>query len=267
MIRSPGRPTLPVSAPALDVADHDLAARIARVWVLQHRPVKSQRDMDRLFEDLESWHQRTRDLLVRRFGDHELGEWFDEASGPLVRPGESTALADQGRMLRSQAEARMRLLVQLRAELPSRMPTLLGTAQGGFEERASDVVVLRVPGTSPTATAIISALEALGEGQPAVVELGDDIGRLEEAVAPGAAVIVIVEREHRSQHPSSAALLALGWAAGAVGRDRVLAVLAPMVEDQPVFEPFNVVPARVRARWRAEVVAWAAAATRPVTRS
>ena len=58
-------------------------------------------------------------------------------------------------------------------------------------------------------------------------------------------------------------MLALGWAAGALGRDRVLAVLAPLVEDHPALDGVTIVPAKVRARWRAEVVAWAAAATRP----
>lgn len=266
MMESPGRRMLSPAA-HLDVADHDLAARIARVWVLQHRPVKSQRDMDRLFEDLKSWHERTRDLLVRRFGDHELADCLDETAGPLVRPGESMALGAQARMLRSQAEARMRWLVQLRAELPSHVPVPPGSGASVFEDASTDVVVLGLAGTSPTASAIVSALEALGEGQTTVVEVGEDIGRLEQAVPPGAAVIVVIEREHRSQDPSAVTLLALGWAAGAVGRDRVLAVLAPRVEDQPAFEPFNVVPARVRARWTADVVAWAAAATRPVTRS
>lgn len=262
MIQSPGRAA---SSPAasLDVADRDLAARIARVWVLQHRPVKSALDVSRLIDDLEAWHGRTRDLLVRRFGDHEVAGWFDDANGPLVHPSDSMPLAEQARLVRSQAAMRMRWLVALRAELPHRVAASQSTEVAGFAEACTDVVVLRAPRSSPTAGAIVSALEALGEGQPIVVELGDDIGRLEESVPPGAAVIVIVDREHRSQHPSAVTLLALGWAAGAVGRDRVLAVLGPLVEDQPAFEPFNVVPARVRARWRAEVVAWAAAATRP----
>jgi hypothetical protein len=258
-----GRPVSP-GAP-LAVADHDLVARIARVWVLQHRPIKSQRELARLVDELETWHNRTREQLVRRFGDHEVADWFDHGVGPLVRPNERAPLAEQIAVVRAQADLRLRWLAELRAELPQRLPVgaAVPNARGHVAAAAAtDVIVLRPPGQSPTSTAVIAALEALGEGQPTVVELSDDIGAVEEAVPAGAAAVVIIEREHRSHHPSAVALLALGWATGALGRDRVLAVLAPLVDDQPALDTFTMVPAKVRARWRAEVVAWAAAASR-----
>jgi hypothetical protein len=72
-----------------------------------------------------------------------------------------------------------------------------------------------------------------------------------------------MDREGRTHEPSATSLLALGWALGALGRERVLVVLAPLCDDHPALVGLTVVPARVRARWRAEIVAWAAAATRP----
>jgi hypothetical protein len=267
MTASAASPPVSPGAP-LALADHDLVARIARVWVLQHRPVRNRRELDVLVDDLDAWQTRTRDLLVRRFGDERLVARFDAAAGPLVEPEEAGPLRQQVAMVRRQADARMTWLSELRETLAEHLPTTGSTpgARASVMHHHPDgaaVVVLCPAATSPTASSVSTALEALGDGQPTIVELSEDLAGIEHAVPLGAAAVVIVERESRSTHPATQSVLALGWAVGALGRDRVLAVLGPMVEDHPALDSFMVVPAKVRARWRAEVVAWAAAATRP----
>lgn len=260
-------PPIPPGAP-LAVANHDLAGRIARLWVLQHRPVANERELARLLDELQGWHTRTRELLARRFGDHEVSDWFDDAVGPLVEPSAKLPVNEQLEMVRHQAAIRLRWLSQLRNELPERLPrpSAVAGSRGhvaSAEDLAAPVAVLRPVSSSPTAAAVESALEALGDDQPVVIALDHDLAGLDQRVPLGAVAVVIIEREPRTHHPSSASLIALGWANGALGRERVLAVLAPMVDDHPALESYAVVPAKVRARWRAEVVAWAAAASRP----
>lgn len=261
--------TPPVSPGApLAMADHDLVGRIARVWVLQHRPIANGRELARLLDELDGWHSRTRELLARRFGDHEVADWFDDAVGPLVEPPPTAPLSEQVEMVRGQAAIRLRWLSELRSELPERLPRASALAgwrahPASTEELAAPVAVLRPVSSSSTAAAVESALEALGDDQPVVISLDHDLAGLDQRVPLGAVAVVIIEREPRTHHPSTASLIALGWANGALGRERVLAVLAPMVDDQPALEGYVVVPAKVRARWRAEVVAWAAAASRP----
>ncbi len=264
MARTTTVPMPPSSAP-ITSADHDLVARIARVWVLEHRPIGNQRELEQLVDDLQAWQQRTYEVLARRFGP--VAESFAMAVGPLVEPDPADPLRSQVSLVRRQAAMRMAWLSDLRESLPDQLTTAPTGGIGRNVPDAGPVVVLTTAPTSATTTAVAGALEALGDGQHAVIPFTADLVEMDHAVPLGSAAIVIVEREARSNHPAIQSVLALGWAVGALGRDRVLAVLAPLAGDHAAFDGLTVVPAKVRARWRAEVVAWAAAATRPDRRA
>src|SRR5213593_3084878 len=103
---------------ALAIADHELAARLARGWVLQQRTVRNVRDVSTLSEELAVWNRSTQDVLVRRAGGIDVADAYDDATGPLVRPAPDAPISEQVSLLRTQLELRLRWLSDLREDLP-----------------------------------------------------------------------------------------------------------------------------------------------------
>jgi hypothetical protein len=243
---------------ALAIADHELAARLARGWVLQQRTLRSQRDVHTLVEELASWNRSTQDVLVRRAGGIDIADAYDDASGPLVRPDPRSPIADQASLLQAQLELRLRWLSELRDELPERVD--LDELHDEIQSSVGPLLVLR-GASSQTGDAAASALDALGWGvvREVVVEEVLDLAEAQE----GRAAIVVVDRFPRTDRATTASALALGWALGRLGPDRVLAVVTRGVDPSPLGDTVATVVTDSRRRWRTEVVAWAAAATRP----
>ncbi len=150
---------------------------------------------------------------------------------------------------------RLRWLADLREEL--------GDNVGGMtriEPRPLSIgplVVLRSV-ESHTADSTSAALEALGFGLAFEV-VTEEATALDDA-AEARAAVVVVDRIPRTDRMTTASALALGWALGRLGKDRVLAVVARGVAVAPLGDTVRLVPTEGRRRWRTEVVAWAAAA-------
>lgn len=245
------------AASALAVADHELAARLARGWVLQHRPLRTRRDVANLVDELGLWHRNTREAMVRRAGGHEVAARFERETGLLTQPDDALPVAHQAASVRAQLDVRLAWLDELRGELAGYghdLPT------GPAEAAWGPLVVLRSKDSS-TADAAINALRALGKDvvhEVVVTDLADL-----DAVMDAHAALVVVDRLLRTDRPTTASALALGWAVGALGRERVLAVLGRGVQVGSLGGACAAVAVEGHRRWRTEAVAWAAAATRP----
>lgn len=246
---------------ALAIADHELAARLARGWVLQQRTVRNVRDVTSLSEELAVWNRSTLDVLVRRAGGIDVADAYDDATGPLVRPDPDAAISDQVSLIRAQLNLRLQWLTELREELPEHVDPD-DWHQNGHAAAAAIGPLLVLRGTeSPTGDACASALDALGIGVVREVAM-DEAQDLAEAY-DARAIIVVVDRYPRTDRATMPSALALGWALGRLGPDRVLAVVSRGVDARALGDTVATVTTDGRRRWRTEVVAWAAAATRP----
>lgn len=244
---------------ALAVADHELAARLARGWVLQQRTLRTPRDVATLSEELAVWNRCTQDVLVRRAGGIDVADAYDDATGPLVHPDPDGPVGEQAALIRAQLDLRLRWLSELREELPEHVDPD-DWHENGHVAAIGPLLVLR--GTeSQTGDACASALDALGVGIVREVAI-DEVQDLAEA-RDARAIIVVLDRYPRTERVTMSSALALGWALGRLGPDRVLAVVSRGVDARALGDTVATVATDGRRRWRTEVVAWAAAATRP----
>src|SRR5258707_8241037 len=102
------------------VADHDLVARIARGHNMLRHTVHGRPDVIAFARELAEWSGHNRDLLAKRFADHELADAYSAAAEPFVVPAHDISVAAQTDLLRRQLRHQVDWLEQLRTTIPDR---------------------------------------------------------------------------------------------------------------------------------------------------
>lgn len=236
-------------------AEHDLIARIARGENLLRRTIHGRPDVVAFARDLAEWSGHNRDLLAKRFVDRRLADAYSSAAEPFVVPPHDIAVAAQAKLLREQLEHQVAWLQELLVTLPEHEEPPSNPRDGRNSSRGRLVrtptvlassasrIAVRVVGAVARATGV---LPLVIEGQP-----GDDLSllRAAETLLPTDAVaIVVVERSG----PES--LVALGFAAGALSTQDVIAVCAPAACDGVDLAPIATVTIDSSDNWRYELV-------------
>ena len=221
---------LPASALSMSRAatEHDLIARIARGQNLLRRPVHGRPDVVALARDLAEWSGHNRDLLAKRFADHRLADAYSSAAEPFIVPAHDIAVAAQADLLHRQLNHQLAWLEELRTSLPERdeVPTGRSETHRTTHGRPVRTPAVLASSTSKAAVRVVGAVARATGMLPLVIEApspeGGSLLRTTESLLPGDAVAIVV-----IDTASAESLLALGYAAGALGTDEVIAVRAP----------------------------------------
>jgi hypothetical protein len=221
---------LPASALSVSrgVADHDLVARIARGQNMLRHPVHGRPDVIALARDLAEWSGHNRDLLAKRFADRRLADAYSAAAEPFVVPAHDISVAAQTDLLRRQLRHQLAWLERLRTTIAER-----GEVANAHDELrlAHHRGTVRPPavlaaGASAMAVSVVGAVARATGVLPIVIEgrPGEDGSLLraaERSLPPHAVAVVAIEAS------SPGSLIALGFCAGALGLEDVIAVCAP----------------------------------------
>jgi hypothetical protein len=236
------------------VADHDLVARIARGQNLLRRVVHRRPDVIAFARDLAEWSGHNRDLLAKRFVDRRLADAYSGAAEPFVVPAHDISVAAQTDILRRQLQHQLTWLERLRATIDDRDEPLFGHDDPRATQHRGGV---RAPAVlaataSRMAVSVVSAVARASGVLPIVIE-GEpgerrSLLRAAENNLPADAVAIVVVE------PSSpGSLIALGYAAGALGPEDVIAVCAPGVARESDLGDFATVTIGPGDEWRREL--------------
>jgi hypothetical protein len=264
---------------SLLATDHDVAARIARGHEMLRRDIRDRAGVARLVIELTEWSAANRDLLATRFANRTVADTYVGVAEPFVVPAEASDIDSQVDLLRRQLRHQVEWLERLRLTIPERQQP----ASVDLEPRLArshvarrSVAVLATTASS-TAAAVVGAVARATGILPVVIE--DHPGErrslvraAEDAALPSNAIaVVVLEPPARGpRHASASSLLALGYAAGALGTDDVIAVLAPGVTHGRDLRDFTTVVMEDDDGWRHELeslLADAAASTAAVVSS
>ncbi|MEY2421271.1 MAG: hypothetical protein QOI95_1338 [Acidimicrobiaceae bacterium] len=247
---------LPTSALAVSrsVADHDLVARIARGQNMLRHTVHGRPDVITFARDLAEWSGHNRDLLAKRFADRRLADAYSAAAEPFVVPAHDISVAAQTDLLRRQLRHQLEWLELLRASVAERdEPTNLHDELRLAHHRSlvRPPAVLAATASRMAVTVVGAVARATGvlpiviEGQPG--ENGSLLREAERSLPAGAVAVVAIEAS------SPASLIALGYCAGALGPEDVIAVCAPGLSSLADLTDFATVTIRPGDAWRHEL--------------
>jgi hypothetical protein len=247
---------LPASALSVPrgVADHDLVARIARGQNLLRHAVQGRSDVIAFARDLAEWSGHNRDLLAKRFADRRLADAYSAAAEPFVVPAHDISVAAQTDLLRRQLRHQLAWLERLRATIHER--DVLANAHDelrlAHHRGAVRPPAVLAAGASRMAVSVVGAVaRATGvlpiviEGQPG--EDGSLLRAAERSLPRGAVAVVAVEAS------SPGSLIALGYCAGALGPEDVIAVCAPGLPSLADLVDFATVTIGPGDAWRHEL--------------
>lgn len=233
------------------VVDHDLVARIARGQNLLRHTVHGRPDVIAFARDLAEWSGHNRDLLRKRFADRRLADAYSSAAEPFVVPASDLSVAAQTELLREQLRHQIEWLERLRTTVPDREEPVRGhddprPPRPGTTMRAPAVLAA---GASRMAVTVVGAVARATGVLPIVIEgqsgEGRSVLRAAERSLPADAVAVVAIEES-----SPASLIALGFAAGALGPENVIAVCAPGLGAMPDLADFATVTIEPGDAWR-----------------
>jgi hypothetical protein len=227
------------------VTDHDVAARIARGHNLLRRDVRDRSGVSRLAVELAEWSAHNRELLTKRFSERRVAEKYATIAEPFVVPAEAAHVDAQVDLLHQQLRHQVEWLERLRLTIPEReQPTDLRDDQRVSLQRGvrRSVAVLATTASS-TAAAVVGAVARATGILPVVVEAPGEHRSMIRAAdralpADAIAVVVLESPEDGTATASPGCFLALGYAAGALGADDVIAVCAPGVARTPEVDEF-----------------------------
>jgi hypothetical protein len=236
------------------VADHDLVARIARGQNMLRHTVHGRPDVIAFARDLAEWSGHNRDLLAKRFIDRRLADAYSAAAEPFVVPAHDISVGAQADLLRQQLRHQLAWLEGLRATIPDREehPTPhdeLRLAHPGGATRSPAVLAasasrmaVNVVGAVARATGV---LPIVIEGEPG--EAGSLLRAAERSLPTDAIAVVAIE----ASNPGS--LIALGYCAGVLGPEDVIAVCAPGLASLDALAEFSTVTIGPGDTWRHEL--------------
>jgi len=214
------------------VADHDVAARIAQGHNLLRRGVQDRTAVARFVMDLTEWSARSRDLLAERFVDRRVADTYATVAEPFVVPTASDRVEVQVDLLHRQLRHQVEWLERLRLTIPDReQPASAGEEARLARKPASrrSVAVLATTASS-FAAAVVGAVARATGILPVVVEDHPSDRRslvraAQETLPTNAIAVIVLEApDEDPTRPSASSLLALGYAAGALGAKDVIAV-------------------------------------------
>jgi hypothetical protein len=234
--------------------DHDLIARIARGENMLRRTVHGRPDVIAFARELAEWSGHNRDLLAKRFVDRRLADAYSAATEPFVVPAHDISVAAQTDLLRQQLQHQLSWLQGLRATIGARdepgfLHDELRVAHHGGPARPPAVLAT---GASRMAVSVVGAVaRATGvlpiviEGEPG--EAGSLLRAAERSLPEGAVAVVAIEAS------SPGSLIALGYCAGALGLQDVIAVCAPELPSIADLAEFATVRMGPGDEWRHEL--------------
>jgi hypothetical protein len=241
--------------------DHDVAARIARGHNLLRREIGDRIGVSRLVMELTQWSTSNRTLLAKRFVEPRVVEAYAGVAEPFVVPATAAAVEVQVDLLHRQLRHQVEWLERLRLTIPERQqPAAVQNEPRPARSRAPrrGVAVLATTASSFAATVVGAVARATGI-LPVVIE--DHPGERRSLVraaeetlpADAIAVVVLEPPDDDPERASTSSLLALGYAAGALGAEDVIAVLAPGMAPGPELGDFATVVMDSGDGWRHEV--------------
>ncbi|HEY2812798.1 MAG TPA: hypothetical protein VGJ03_04985 [Acidimicrobiales bacterium] len=238
------------------VTDHDVAARIARGHNLLRRPIHDRAAVSRLVIELAEWSTHNRELLSKRFADRRVAEMYGQVAEPFVVPTNAAQVDAQVDLVHRQLRHQVEWLERLRLTIPEREQpdSSLEEPRAGRASQRS-VAVLATTASSVAATVVGAVARATGV-LPIVVE--DQPGERRSLVraaertlpADAIAVVVLEPPDEGGVRASSSSLIALGYAAGALGSDDVIAICAPDMARGPELGDFATVTMDRSDGWR-----------------
>jgi hypothetical protein len=243
------------------VTDHNVAARIARGHNLLRREVRDRAGVSRLVSEVTEWSAVTRELLTERFEDRGVADAFAGVAEPFVVPAETAAIESQVDLLHGQLRHQVEWLERLRLTIPDReQPASLGGEQRSSRSRAArrSVAVLATTASS-SAAAVVGAVARATGILPVVIEdrpgeRRSIVHAAEETLPANAVAVVVLEPPSEgSKHASTSSLVALGYAAGALRADDVIAVVSPDLVLSRDLRDFTTVVMGDDDRWRREL--------------
>lgn len=238
------------------VVDHDLVARIARGHNLLRRNVHGRPDVIAFARDLAEWSGHNRDLLAKRFADRRVADAYSSAAEPFVVPATDLSVAAQTEFLRDQLRYQVEWLERMRATIPDRDEPMkshddprLAHHRSGL--RAPAVVA---PAASRMAVSVVGAVARATGMLPMVIEETPGERRsllraAENDLPTDAIAVVVIEAS------SSAALIALGFVAGALGPENVIVVCGPEVASDRDLADFATIAIEPGDAWRHRLAA------------
>ena len=241
--------------------DHDVAARIARGHNLLRREVPDRPAVARLVMEMTEWSAANRELLGQRFVSPTVAETYAGVAEPFVVPTEEADVDAQVDLLHRQLRHQVEWLERLRLTIPERQqPAAAGNEPRLARNRGPrrSVAVLATTASS-SAAAVVGAVARATGILPVVIEDHDgerrSVVRAAEETLPANAIAVVVLEppEKEPKRPSAPSLIALGYAAGALGADDVIAVLAPGVNRGREVRDFTTVAMERGDGWRHEL--------------
>jgi hypothetical protein len=253
MTASSAPTALPASALSVSrhVVDHDLVARIARGHNLLRRNVHGRPDVIAFARDLAEWSGHNRDLLAKRFADHRVADAYSGAAEPFIVPASDLSVAAQTEMLRQQLSYQVEWLERMRSTIPERDEPARAHGDPRLADHRSGVRAPAVlaPTASRAAVSVVGAVARATGMLPIVIERSPgehrSLLRAAEHDLPTDAVAVVV-----LEASNSAALIALGFVAGALGPENVIVVCAPNVAKDSDLAEFASVTMETGDGWR-----------------
>jgi hypothetical protein len=246
---------------SLLATDHDVAAQIARGHNLLRRHVGDQAGISRLVVELSEWGAHNREVLARRFVDRAVADVYATVAEPFVVPSEGSDLAAQVDLLHRQLRNQVEWLERLRLTIPDReQPDIvLDEPRGNRRRGAQRSVAVMAATASSFAAAVVETVARATGILPVVVEDQPrdrrSLVRTAEETLPARAIAVVVLEplDDDTTRPSTLSLLALGYAAGALGAEHVIAVCAPEIECSPELSDFTTVAMERGDAWRQQL--------------
>jgi hypothetical protein len=238
------------------VVDHDLVARIARGQNLLRHAVHGRPGVIEFARDLAEWSGHNRELLAKRFADRAVADAYSSAAEPFVVPASDISVGAQIDLLQRQLRHQLEWLERLRETLtdreePARNPDESRLTRHRGSVRAPTVLAA---GAARMAVTVVGAvaratgvLPVVIEGQPG--EHRSLLEAAEKSLPPDAVAVVAIEQS------SPASLIALGYAAGALGPENVIVVCAPGLADVPDLSEFACVTMGGGDAWRHQLTA------------
>jgi hypothetical protein len=246
-------PTSALSVPR-GVADHDLVARIARGQNMLRHTVHGRPDVIAFARDLAEWSGHNRDLLAKRFVDRRLADAYSAAAEPFVVPAHDISVAAQTDLLRRQLRHQLSWLERLRDTIEERDELMNAHDELRIAQHRGAVrppAVLAASASRMAVSVVGAVARATGvlpiviEGQPG--EDGSLLRAAERSLPEGAVAVVAIEAS------SPGSLIALGYCAGALGPEDVIAVCAPGLASLSDLADFATVTIGPGDAWRHEL--------------
>jgi hypothetical protein len=234
--------------------EHDLVARIARGQNLLRRPVHGRPGVIAFARELVDWSGHNRDLLGKRFTDPRLADAYSSAAEPFVVPPPDLSAAAQTEMLREQLRHQVDWLEALRTTLPDREEPAHSHDDPRLAHHRSGVRAPAVLADSASgmAVSVVGAVARATGMLPIVIEGSPDEQRsllraAEQGLPVDAVAVVVIEESH------PAALVALGYVAGALGPENVIVVRGAGGSTEAELSDFATITIQPGDAWRLQL--------------